>query len=106
MNNKEIILKLADRIKELYKPEKIILYGSFAYGHPDENSDIDFLIIKDTNESFINRLVAVRKIVSDLRRGYAFSPVVLTPKELQNRQEIGDQITEEILSRGEIIYAR
>ena len=37
----EVISKLVERIKEKYKPEKVILYGSYAYGVPDEDSDID-----------------------------------------------------------------
>ena len=40
------ILEIAEKIKREYKPDKIILFGSYAYGNPDKDSDIDFLIIK------------------------------------------------------------
>ncbi len=46
---KEIIHKIANKIIEKYKPKKVILFGSYAYGEPTKESDIDFLIIKDTD---------------------------------------------------------
>jgi len=103
---KNIISGIAEKISEEYKPEKIILYGSFAYGHPDRDSDIDLLIIKDTRARPIDRRVSVRRMVSALRKGRPFSSIVVTPKELKNRLEIGDQFFEEILSKGEVLYAK
>lgn len=104
------ILKLLERLTKVivkeYQPEKIILFGSYAYGKPYEDSDIDLLIIKETDKSFFDRLFEIRKIASDARRGYSFEPVVMTPKELQERLEIGDQFFEEILSRGKVLYAK
>lgn len=49
INISSLTSKLVDRLKEKYQPEKIILYGSYAYGTPDEASDIDLLVIKETN---------------------------------------------------------
>ena len=48
-NAKKVISSIVERLKEKYKPEKIILYGSFAYGKPNRDSDIDILIIKSAN---------------------------------------------------------
>lgn len=103
---KNIILTLVARLRENYKPEKIILYGSFAYGTPGRDSDIDLLIIKDTQERPIDRRVFVRRMVSDLRKGQPFSSIVVTPQELKRRLEIGDQFFEEILFKGEVLYAK
>lgn len=103
---KEVILNVVKKIKEHYTPEKIVLYGSFAYGKPDEDSDIDFLIIKNTKERPIDRRVYVRRIVSVLRKGHPFSSIVVTPQELKARLEIGDQFFKEILSKGEVLYAK
>ena len=47
------IVALKDIIIELVDPDKIILFGSYAYGSPDENSDIDFLVIKNGVEHTI-----------------------------------------------------
>jgi len=101
-----IIFSIVERLKNDYTPDKIILYGSFAYGEPDKDSDIDFLIIKDTHQRPIDRRVVVRRIISDLRRGVPFSSIVITPQELKQRLEIGDQFFEEIISKGEVLYAR
>ena len=102
-----ILTHIVEIIKTKYNPERIILYGSFAYGKPDENSDIDLLIIKKTSERPIDRRVKIRHMV-DIRDSSfpAFSPVVLTPEEIEKRKEIGDQIIEEIFAKGEVLYAR
>ena len=98
---------MVERIKNKYTPEKIILYGSFAYGHPDRNSDIDLLIIKDTSERPIDRRVRVRRIADIKDSSYpAFSPIVLTTKELNRRLQVGDQFVEEIISKGKVLYAK
>ena len=45
-----VIPDILEKIVAGYAPQKVILFGSYAYGEPDEDSDIDLLIIKDTNE--------------------------------------------------------
>ncbi|HHT9125821.1 MAG TPA: nucleotidyltransferase domain-containing protein [Candidatus Brocadiia bacterium] len=103
---RKVINDIAERIKEGYKPSKIILFGSYAYGKPHRDSDIDLLVVKETQDRPIDRRVTVRRIVSDVRRGFPFSAIVVTPKELNRRLEIGDQFFKEITTRGEVIYAR
>ena len=93
-NMREIILKIVTRIKETYSPEKIILFGSYAYGLPEKESDIDLLIIKDTQDRVIDRMVQIYKIV-DLRK-IDLSPFVVTPEELRQRIELGDHFFKEI----------
>ena len=49
MNEKdEIIRDVVDKIATIFKPEKIIIFGSYAYGHPSEKSDVDILVIMNT----------------------------------------------------------
>ncbi|PIW32848.1 MAG: nucleotidyltransferase domain-containing protein [bacterium (Candidatus Ratteibacteria) CG_4_10_14_3_um_filter_41_18] len=103
MGLSSIILEIAEKIKNDYQPDKIILYGSFAYGNPDGDSDIDLLIIKKTSERPIDRRIAVRKI-ADIRQPIAFSPFVITPEELEYRLTIHDSFIEEILNRGKVLY--
>jgi predicted nucleotidyltransferase len=52
-------------IVEGYEPMKIILFGSYAYGHPTKDSDLDLLIIKDGEASGIQRNRRVRNILKD-----------------------------------------
>ena len=101
---KKLIKEMVGKIVSSYKPVKIILFGSYAFGEPDQDSDIDFLIIKDTDERPIDRRVNVRTIVSDPKRFIPFDPIVLTSGELEERIRIGDQFIEEILKTGEVLY--
>ena len=57
-----LIQSLLQKLLAQYQPQKVILYGSYAYGNPHPNSDIDLLIIKDTSERFIDRWTAVQQI--------------------------------------------
>jgi type I restriction enzyme S subunit len=101
---REIIRLIADKLKERYNPEKIILFGSYAWGLPNEDSDIDILVIKDTEEKPHDRMVNAARIISPLRRGYAVDIVVITPQELKSRLGRGDQFLQEVISRGEVLY--
>lgn len=98
------ILDMLEKLKREYQPQRIILFGSYAYGVPDRDSDIDLLIVKETQDRPIDRRVAVRKIVSAPGRLIPFEPMVLTPSEVQQRLEIGDQFLEEIIEKGEVLY--
>jgi len=99
-----ILQEIVEKLKREYKPAKIILFGSYADGHPDRDSDIDFLIIKDTPDRPIDRRVAASRIVSDPKRLIPFESLVLTPQEIQERLGAGDLFLEEILRRGEVLY--
>jgi len=88
----KILIRIIEDIKNMHDPEKIILYGSFAYGVPDENSDIDLLIIKETSERPLDRMTLIHPIIDIRDSSYpAFSPIVLTPDEIKQRLDIGDQ---------------
>lgn len=97
----QIILRL---VKD-YQPQQIILFGSLAYGEPDEDSDIDLLVVKDTPETPLERRVRVRRLVADPQRRIPFSPFVLTPDELASRLDMGDAFYQEIVRRGKVLYA-
>lgn len=84
MEQAEIISRIVEKIKEGYNPRKIILFGSYARGNPTEDSDIDLLIIKETNKRRDERFVDVNEILKKgvvlydrdslgLSRGYSLS---------------------------------
>ncbi|OGP27212.1 MAG: hypothetical protein A2038_04665 [Deltaproteobacteria bacterium GWA2_57_13] len=100
-----VIKKLVQRLVAGYAPEKIILFGSYAYGRPDADSDIDLLIIKATRERFFDRLDTVRRVTTGTHPHIPFEPIVLTPKEVERRVKAGDQFLSEILQKGEVLYA-
>ena len=100
-----VIQKIVQRLIADYPPLKIILFGSYAYGQPDPDSDIDLLIIKATGEGFLERLHTVRRVTVGTHPSVPFDPIVLTPTEMADRLEAGDQFLREILDRGEVLYA-
>jgi len=98
----EEIKKIVRQIIEKYKPEKIYLFGSFAYGKPEENSDLDLLVIKATKERFGRRLIEVAKLVKSF---LGTDILVYTPAEWEKgRKE--NYFLKEISKNGELIYAK
>jgi predicted nucleotidyltransferase len=100
-----VIQQIVEKLVSGYAPQKVILFGSYAYGDPTPDSDIDLLIIKETAERFIDRWVAVRHILSDPKRMVPLETLVLTPQEVSRRLAIGDQFLAEIMEKGEVLYA-
>ncbi len=58
---KTIVSEIVEKLKREYKPQRIILFGSYAYGNPTEDSVIDLLILKNSDERRVDRLVQVKK---------------------------------------------
>lgn len=75
-----VIKRIVERLVAGYAPEKIILFGSYAYGEPHADSDIDLLIIKATRQRFFERLDTVRRVTTGTHPHIPFEPVVLTPE--------------------------
>ncbi|ODS34920.1 hypothetical protein BEH94_02500 [Candidatus Altiarchaeales archaeon WOR_SM1_SCG] len=95
--------KITGQIKEKYKPDKIILFGSSAKGNVTENSDIDMLIIKDTNKRRVER---IREVLSIVDYDLPFEPVVFTNEELRKRLALNDFFIKNILKEGKILYGQ
>lgn len=101
---KEILKEVVERLKKDYDPLKIILYGSYAYGNPTADSDIDLLILKSTNKRRVDRFVEVKKVIYNPNRKISLSPLVYDPQELEERLKIGDTFIKEILDKGVVLY--
>ena len=91
---------IGKKIKQDYRAEKVILFGSYAKGNATEDSDVDLLVVAPTKERFFERMASVRRLIRDLRDGLAVSPIVLTPGELEKRRAAGDPFVREILKTG------
>jgi predicted nucleotidyltransferase len=102
---RQTIQVILEKLLAGYAPQKVILFGSYAYGDPRPDSDIDLLIIKETDERFIDRWVAVRRLLSDPGRTIPLETLVLTPQELSDRLAIGDQFLAEVMEKGDVLYA-
>lgn len=75
------ITEILERILSVCSPEKIILFGSQAYGTPRRDSDIDILVVKPLTASRVFEYRVIRKSLRGL--GYAFDIIVLSPQEFE-----------------------
>ncbi|ERM92468.1 nucleotidyltransferase [Caldanaerobacter subterraneus subsp. yonseiensis KB-1] len=94
--------RIVDVLIREYQPEKIILFGSLATKKINEWSDIDLIVIKDTNKPFYERLEEVIKIAKPT---VGTDIIVYTPKEVEEMKE-SMFYNEEILKKGKVIYER
>ena len=92
------------RIVQELKPEKVILFGSYAYGTPDPHSDVDLLVIMKTKASLKERSWAVSRLL--LPRPFPVDILVKTPEEVKKALGSGDFFLKEILTRGKVLYDR
>ena len=104
MKNKEL-QKITRKIVEKYKPEKIILFGSYAWGKPTEDSDIDLFIVKNSRKRKIDRERELRTVLFG-NNFPAMDLLIYTPKEVEKRLFIEDFFVKQILSEGEILYEK
>jgi predicted nucleotidyltransferase len=100
----QLIAQLVEAIGRTYNPQKVILFGSHAYGEPTQDSDIDLLIIKETDETMVDRFVTVKRLIFDPDQRIPVSPLVYTPSELQERLDLGDDFVQKIVSEGRVVY--
>ncbi len=103
-STRKVIQTMVQKLITDYSPQKMILFGSHAYGSPGPDSDIDLLIVKETSERFIDRWVTVQRILTGLHPSIPVETLVLTPQEINARLAVGDQFIEEIIEKGEILY--
>lgn len=104
MNNKEIVSRIIEKIKTFYQPEKIILFGSYAWGSPTKDSDIDLFIVKKTNQKHRQRMLTVRRLVSEENGLVGMDILVYTPEEITERLRINDSFISKIFKRGKVFY--
>lgn len=98
-----VIQDMVAKLVAEYAPEKVILFGSYAYGQPRPDSDIDLLIVKDTSEPRSERRRTVRRILAETARHVPVDTLILTPQELEQRLAIGDHFIQDILKKGKAL---
>jgi len=99
-----LLADITGRIVEAFRPHKIILFGSHAYGTPHVYSDVDLLVVMDSDESMVRRMSAVRQ-VADVPY-LPMDVLVYTLVELQRRLDIGCHFMKEVVAKGRVLYER
>jgi uncharacterized protein len=95
------IQSLVEQISILFHPKKIILFGSYAYGSPRPESDVDLLVVMDTQLSELGQAALICRTIP---YRFGLDLMVYTPQHLAQRLEWGDSFLREITQRGISLY--
>lgn len=99
------ISEIKEKIVKEINPEKVILFGSYAWGQPNDDSDVDLFIIQKSEKKRTDRVRDVRKAISD--SGVPVDILVYTPEELEKSiNENQNLFIEDIARNGKVIYEK
>ena len=94
---KKAIERVAREIYDRFRPRRVLLCGSYAYGRPDRDSDVDLLVILDGNKSNMRRALEISRAIS---HPFPMDLVVLKPSDVRRRLDGGDLVLREMLEKG------
>jgi predicted nucleotidyltransferase len=97
-----VIRRFARQVAERFQPEKIILFGSYAYGTPHADSDVDILVVMPARSQH-TQAVRIRWAIL---APFPMDLIVRTPKNLQWRLEEGESFHTEIVTKGKVLYEK
>ena len=101
----QLIQSVTATIVREYKPEKVILFGSYAWGKPHKDSDLDLFVVKKTRKKKIHRGIEVQRLLQKVR--IPMDILVYTPQELNHQiSKNGNIFVEDVLNRGEVLYSK
>ena len=90
-------------LRQEYQPLKVFLFGSLATGETGEWSDLDLVIVKETDERFLDRTKQVMRL---LRPRVGVDILVYTPKEFEELSRERPFFQDEIIEKGKLLYER
>ena len=104
----EVIRAAVDRIVRALEPEKIFMFGSHARDEATDGSDLDLLVVMESNESIYERGIKIRKLISP--RAFGLDILVYTPEEFKKAASHEDYwfdpLIKDILKEGKKLYDR
>ena len=98
------IIKAAKTIAQAVHPEKVILFGSYAYGKPTEDSDVDFLIVHPARTRSKRMEIALKASWALEPRPFPVDLLVRSADKIRERVKMGDFFLQEISQRGQVVY--
>ena len=98
----EEIKSIVKQLIHLYRPEKVVLFGSLAEGKINQGTDIDLFIIKsEVPELGVDR---IRQLDTIIKYSLATDFIIYKPTEVEQRLKLGDPFVTNILKEGKILY--
>jgi predicted nucleotidyltransferase len=101
MIDEKSIQDFGDRIAAEFRPQRIILFGSYAYGNPEIDSDLDILVILGHRGSGPKKAA---EILHRLNPRFPVDLVVRTSEEITSRLKANDFFLAEIMNHGRVLY--
>lgn len=101
--NESLIHRITSKIVSDLHPQKIILFGSRAWGKASKDSDIDIFVIADSSLRRDQRSIRISRLFPD--RFFPLDVIVYTPDELEVSIKKGNPFVLEILDKGKVLYA-
>jgi predicted nucleotidyltransferase len=101
MVNLDRITALSERIVREFQPDRIILFGSYAYGEPSDDSDVDLLVVLPFEGKAAYKAGEIRTRV---RPDFPIDLIVRSPQQVQNRLAMDDWFMREIFEKGRTLY--
>jgi uncharacterized protein len=98
----ETLPEAVQRIVQALRPDKIILFGSYAYGAPTPDSEVDLLVVMNTPASAKDRHLSVCRLLRP--RPFPVDIVVKTSQEIERALDKGDFFVQEIVTQGRVLY--
>ena len=104
MITKKQIDNVVRKIVDNYHPDKVILFGSYANGTPNEDSDVDLFIIKNSNKPFFERLHEVRRFLGNTE--IPLDIMVYSNDEYNEKKTWVNHIAYIVTKEGRTVYER
>jgi uncharacterized protein len=95
------IQRFVDDVARRFRPAQVILFGSYAYGRPTEDSDVDLMVIMPLGDSGPSTASAIRLACP---REFPMDLIVRTREEVRRRIKMGDQFLREVTSKGIVLH--
>ncbi|HWE02991.1 MAG TPA: nucleotidyltransferase domain-containing protein [Tepidisphaeraceae bacterium] len=97
---REQIQAFVDQVVRRFRPARVILFGSYAYGCPTEDSDVDLMVIMRRGSG----ASAATRIRLACPRSFPMDLIVRTPAEIRRRIRMGDSFLKEVTSKGIVLH--
>ena len=101
MVERQRINAFVKRMVDEFHPRRVVLFGSYAYGEPTADSDVDLLVVMPHQDPPSVQAAEIRKRI---RAGFPMDLVVRSPAEIRRRLAMGDFFIREIMERGQPLY--
>jgi predicted nucleotidyltransferase len=95
------IRAFARRIAEEFKPRRIILFGSYAYGKPTRDSDVDLMVVMPHQGDYVRKAIEIRLRID---APFPLDLLVRSGRELRERYRLEDWFIREIVDKGKVLY--